>query len=219
MSSGAGDDTFEPEPRWHALIAILATAGLYVALPTELTHDLEPWMAGLVGVLLVPLVLSHQSGWHRVNHALGITLTTLLTAFMIGSLYLLVTNLSRMESSPVLLESAGALWLSNILIFALWYWRLDAGGPHKRDLRSRHTQGAFLFPQMTLPSLDGQRRWSPQFIDYLFLAFNTSTAFSPTDSPVLTRWGKLLMMVQSTISLAILVLLAARAVNIISPRM
>ena len=215
--SETADEAIEPEPRWHALIAILAAAGLYVALPDQLTHQPHFLMPGAVGLLLVPLVLSHQSGWHRVNHALGISVTTLLTAFMIGSLCLLVTNLPSMDSSPVLLESAGALWLSNILIFALWYWRLDAGGPYKRDLRSRHTQGAFLFPQMTLPS-DGRPRWSPQFVDYLFLAFNTSTAFSPTDTPVLTRWGKLLMMIQSTISLAILVLLAARAVNIITPR-
>jgi hypothetical protein len=104
-------------------------------------------------------------------------------------------------------------------VFALWYWRLDAGGPHGRDSRLRHAEGAFLFPQMTmLPEAKiaaGQQTWSPNFLDYLFLAFNTSTAFSPTDTPALTRWAKMLMMIQSMISLTVLALLAARAVNIL----
>ena len=215
--SAAGDDTIEPEPRWHALVAIIAAAGLDVALKAALTRDTELLVPGIVGALVVPLVLSRRAGRHRLNHALGIAVNVALTAFMIASLWLLVARLSDVKSGVDLLESAGALWITNILVFALWYWRLDAGGPHKRDLRARHTRGAFLFPQMTTGTPDGGR-WSPQFIDYLFLAFNTSTAFSPTDTPVMTRWGKLLMMIQSTISLAILVLLAARAVNIISPR-
>jgi len=117
------------------------------------------------------------------------------------------------------LKSAAALWLSNILVFASWYWRLDAGGPHKRAQRADHSRGAFLFPQMTMESerrhAAGFPEWSPNFIDYLFLAFNTSTAFSPTDVPVLSRWAKVLMMLQSIISLLVIALLAARAVNIL----
>jgi hypothetical protein len=109
--------------------------------------------------------------------------------------------------------------LTNILVFALWYWRLDAGGPLRRDSRVGHPDGAFLFPQMTMfPEAKiaaGQQTWSPNFLDYLFLAFCTSTAFSPTDTPALARWGKLLMMLQSMISLTVLALLAARAVNIL----
>jgi hypothetical protein len=95
---------------------------------------------------------------------------------------------------------------------------LDAGGPHARHLRGNHTEGDFLFPQMTLaPSSQKplEQSWSPGFVDYLFLAFNTSTAFSPTDSPVLSRWAKVAMMVQATISFATVALLAARAVNIL----
>jgi hypothetical protein len=96
---------------------------------------------------------------------------------------------------------------------------LDAGGPSQRDLRRSHTDGAFLFPQMTLdPELRkemGEDRWRPGFVDYLFLAFNTSTAFSPTDVPVLSRWAKTLMMIQASISLATIALLAARAVNVL----
>jgi hypothetical protein len=139
---------------------------------------------------------------------------------MIVSLILLIGALpSHRESPTALLVSATSLWITNILVFALWYWRLDAGGPHGRDSRLGHAEGAFLFPQMTmLPEVKaaaGQLTWSPNFLDYLFLAFNTSTAFSPTDTPALARWGKVLMMLQSIISLTVLALLAARAVNIL----
>jgi hypothetical protein len=151
---------------------------------------------------------------------LGFTVTALVTLEMIVSVVLLVSALpSHRESPTALLLSAASLWTANILVFALWYWRLDAGGPHGRDSRLRHVDGAFLFPQMTMlpdaKAAAGQETWAPNFIDYLFLAFNTSTAFSPTDTPVLARWGKVLMMLQSIISLTVLALLAARAVNIL----
>ena len=113
------------------------------------------------------------------------------------------------------------LWATNLLVFATWYWRLDSGGPNERERRDAHTRGAFLFPQMTfLPAggdatLAESERWRPGFVDYLFVAFNTSTAFSPTDVPVLSRWGKGAMMIQSIISFATVVVIAARAVNIL----
>lgn len=156
---------------------------------------------------------------------LGHLLTTIVTLDMVCSLYLLISALpSRRESPGDLLRSAVALWITNILVFASWYWRLDAGGPNARELSSARTgfgqtDGAFLFPQMTLPAETraamGEANWTPGFVDYLFLAFNTSTAFSPTDCPVLSRWAKLLMMIQSLISFTTVVLLAARAVNIL----
>jgi len=109
--------------------------------------------------------------------------------------------------------------VSNILIFASWYWRLDGGGPQQRALTRGHVDGAFLFPQMTMHPeariAAGEQEWQPNFVDYLFLAFNTSTAFSPTDVPVLSRWAKLLMMIQAMISLLVIALLAGRAVNIL----
>jgi hypothetical protein len=151
---------------------------------------------------------------------LGYLISGIITVAMIGSLILLVRALpTKRETPEELLSSAAALWVTNILVFALWYWRLDAGGPNRRDKQYEHTHGAFLFPQMTMTKQAkkeaGLQSWSPNFVDYLFLAFNTSTALSPTDVPVLSRWAKLLMMVQATISLAIVVLLAARAVNIL----
>jgi hypothetical protein len=134
---------------------------------------------------------------------------------MIWSLAMLIARLPSHRDSPqVLLHAAASLWIANVLIFASWYWRLDAGGPNERDLRGSHTEGAFLFPQM-LAAGKHKRIWAPGFVDYLFLAFNTSTAFSPTDVPVLSRWTKLLMMTQALISLASVVVIAARAVNIL----
>jgi hypothetical protein len=113
-----------------------------------------------------------------------------------------------------LLRSALVLWITNILVFALWYWKLDAGGPLGRDHSRYKIAGAFLFPQLS-SECEGYDRWSPQFLDYLFLAFNTSTAFSPTDTAVLSQWAKVATMLQSLISLSILVLLTARAVGIL----
>lgn len=125
----------------------------------------------------------------------------------------------RRASGVQLLLSTIAIWISNVLVFASWYWRLDAGGPHQRDMKPRHDRGAFLFAQMQMEpkskTAAGEERWSPNFVDYLFLAFHTSTAFSPTDAPVLSRWAKLLMMIQTSISLLILTFLAARAFDLL----
>jgi hypothetical protein len=210
----------EPEPRWQALIALLAVGGLELALPRELTIEPRWLFPVLVGVLVLPLVVSHHTGRHRLDSALGLAVLSIVTGGLVVSLVLLVRALpAHVETPGALLQSAAALWATNVLVFSLWYWRLDAGGPHRRDARAQHEEGSFLFPQLTmLPDVRSAfqaRRWRPQFLDYLFLAFNTSTAFSPTDTPVLTRWAKTLMMIQSVISLAVLALLAARAVNIL----
>src|SRR5262249_31560492 len=156
--------------------------------------------------LLVPAVISHRIGRHDLDRRLGFVVSSLLTIGLIASVILLVRALPLNRQSPVaLMRSAASLWCTNILVFALWYWRLDAGGPHNRGSRLTHSEGSFLFPQMTMtPDMKraaGQAMWLPGFIDYLFLAFNTSTAFSPTDTPPLTSWAKLLMIVQSIISL------------------
>jgi len=214
------DDRWDPEPRWPAIIAILAVAGLYTALPQYLVLGPKWIFIIIVVILLIPTVITHVKEYHALNRLLGFIVSGVVTVGMIASLVLLIAALpSHKESPSDLLVSASALWCTNVLVFALWYWRLDAGGPHGRDRRPGHNDGAFLFPQMTMPpeikEVAGEVYWSPNFVDYLFLAFNTSTAFSPTDVPVLARWAKLLMMLQSVISLTILVLLAARAVNIL----
>jgi len=205
----------EREPRWPAVLAILAVGGLNAALPEPLSFGPYWLLLAVVSVLLIPIVISHQIGRAQMNQVLGHLILATVTASMIYSLAMLIARLPAHADPPkTLLLSAAALWSANILVFASWYWRLDAGGPNARDLRAGHTEGAFLFPQMMLAGKQ-DRTWRPGFVDYLFLAFNTSTAFSPTDVPVLSRWAKLMMIVQSSISLMTVALIAARAVNIL----
>ena len=209
-----------PEPRWPAAVAVAAVAMLNMILPEPLSAGPFWLLLVIVGVLLIPLVLTHQIGSHDLNQTFGYILLGIVTAFLIFSVCELVLAMAQHRQTPAqLLAAAAALWASNILVFASWYWRLDGGGPHARFVRPGHTHGAFLFPQMTMDEAErrhsGFGEWRPGFVDYLFLAFNTSTAFSPTDVPVLSRWAKGMMMVQSIISLATIALLAARAVNIL----
>jgi hypothetical protein len=208
------------EPRWPAMLALLAVGGLRLALPESLSIGPDWLLITVVAVLMIPTEWARMRGLLHLCKVLGYVLTSIVTIDMVWSLGLLLAALPGHKQSPQdLLRSAAALWITNILVFASWYWRLDAGGPHAREQRGVHTDGAFLFPQMTLSpqrSRDMQEdSWSPGFVDYLFLAFNTSTAFSPTDSPVLSAWAKVLMMVQALISFATVALLAARAVNIL----
>ncbi len=207
------------EPRWPAVMALLALGGLHLALPESMTAGPDWLLLLLIGLLTASLVLARRLGRPELNQWLGYLTLALVTLDEIWSLYQLLSGLPTHRETPVqLLRSAAILWLSNILVFASWYWRLDGGGPNVRDLRDRHVDGAFLFPQMTLPgdqAASSRNGWRPGFVDYLFLAFNTSTAFSPTDVPVLSRWAKLLMMVQACIALATVIVLAARAINIL----
>jgi hypothetical protein len=203
------------EPRWPSILALLAASGLHFIIPAPLRFGQEWLLLVVVSVLLIPTVVAHRAGKMLLNRVLSHTVLSAVTASMVWSLVLLVRRLPQHLDPPQeLLRAAAALWVANVLVFASWYWRLDAGGPNQRDLRDAHTEGAFLFPQMITP-WESDKNWRPGFVDYLFLAFNTSTAFSPTDVPVLSRWAKLMMMVQACISLATVALLAARAVNIL----
>jgi hypothetical protein len=210
----------QEEPRWPVLVALVGASGLFYALPEALRVGPTWLIVVMVAACATPSVAFRKHCHHMVLLICGHAAVGIVTLAMIGSLGLLVSRLpSHKETPEQLLRAAAALWITNIVVFAAWYWRLDAGGPHQRDLRGSHTDGAFLFPQMTLPAdvreEMGEGDWSPHFVDYLFLAFNTSTAFSPTDVPVLSRWAKMLMMVQSAISLVTIALLAARAINIL----
>ena len=207
------------EPRWPALVALLAVGGLHLSLPPALTVGPSWLLLLVVGVLAVPTVIAHRTRRFKMNQIFGYLLSLVVTLAMLASLVLLVQALPQHKEAPVeLLRSAASIWVTNILVFASWYWRLDGGGPNARSLREVHSDGAFLFPQMTQHSgakNSAERGWRPGFVDYLFLAFNTSTALSPADTAVLSRWAKGLMMVQAMISLATIALLAARAVNIL----
>ncbi|MEO8025909.1 MAG: hypothetical protein ABI823_05530 [Bryobacteraceae bacterium] len=213
------------ELRWPGFVALLAVGGLHYALPSELTVGPDWILTALIVLFAIPKIISDRAGRQNLYRIFGHLTSGLVTADMIASLALLIWRLPKHEDSPQkLLLAASLLWTINVLVFASWYWRLDAGGPHGRDSLAEkaggfHADGAFLFPQMTMsPDLlkrMGEGRWRPGFVDYLFLAFNTSTAFSPTDVPVLSRWAKALMMVQSVISLTTIAIIAARAVNIL----
>ena len=175
------------EPRWPAMLALLAVGGLRLALPESLSVGPDWLLITVVGVLLIPTAWARQRGLDNLNKILGYLLASIAgrsTCLVTG----LLSGAALHGESPVdLLRSASALWITNILVFASWYWRLDAGGPRARELRGGHTDGAFLFPQMTLNQQEKrvlrEQSWSPGFVDYLFLAFNTSAAFSPTDTP------------------------------------
>jgi hypothetical protein len=209
------------EPRWPNRVAMLAVAGLYAALPPNMLGVGPRWLVPtVVASLLVPISITHRRGNRSLNELLAYILNAVVTAAMILSLALLIKLVTEHQVTPAqLLRSAALLWSANVLVFASWYWHLDGGGPHERALTRGHTDGAFLFPQMTMhpeaKTAAGEDEWEPHFVDYLFLAFNTSTAFSPTDVPVLSRWAKVLMMIQASISLVVIALLAGRAVNIL----
>ena len=210
----------EPEPRWPTAIAMISIGGLFYALPSAMSLGPDWLVLVLVAVLIVPAMFFHKRKMYHANQIFGYLAQGVVTLSLATSLVILVVRLPSHKDTPAeLLRAAAALWISNMLVFASWYWRLDAGGPNQRDLLRSHTDGAFLFPQMVLdPDLRkemGEDHWRPGFVDYLFLAFNTSTAFSPTDVPVLSRWAKVLMMLQSSISLTAIAILAARAVNIL----
>jgi hypothetical protein len=193
-----------------------------LALPRSLSFA-PPWALTPVNVvLLAAAIFCHRHGRQKLNSALSYTNLGLLTLELLYSLVTLVLALPGHKLvARNLLESAGIIWIANVIVFAAWYWRLDAGGPHARDQHNAHLKGAFLFPQMAVmePGTNGlsvaeAEGWRPGFVDYLALSFYTCTAFSPTDVPVLSRWAKLMMMVQAVISFGTVLILAARAVNI-----
>jgi len=208
------------EARWPASLAVLATVALYLTLPETLTIG-PRWLFPLLAlVLLVPLWvlaphrLADEPLWHRV---LAVALIALVNAANVASLALLVYALlhgSKAEGAALILN-AFQIWLTNVLVFGLWYWELDRSGPSAR-CRLDQDEPDFLFPQMQLARSDtSYAGWYPTFVDYLYVSFTNATAFSPTDTMPLTPWAKMLMAVQSLVSLLTVALVAARAVNIL----
>ena len=210
----------KPEPRWQALLAVVAIGAIYLALPRDLILGPIWLIPTLIVLLLVPTVVSHRSGKRSLNRALGILINGITTLALIGSVVLLVRALPSHREAPLeLLRSGGMLWLTNVIVFALWYWRLDGGGPTRRHEEKKFGSASFLFPQMQIPRDErGQfacAHWRPRFVDYLFVAFTQSSTFGPTDAPLLARWAKVLAMIQVFISLSIVILLISRAVGVL----
>ena len=214
------DHIDKPEPRWQAILALFAIGGIYLALPRDLVIGPIWFLPAVIVVLLVPTVVSHRVGRQSLNRTLGIIISGITTLALIGSVILLVRALpTHREPASQLLRSGGLLWLTNVIVFALWYWRLDGGGPSLRHKQKKFGSTSFLFPQMQIPHDERAQfeclRWRPHFIDYLFVAFTQSSTFGPTDAPLLARWAKILAMTQISISLTIVVLLISRAVGVL----
>jgi hypothetical protein len=203
------------------LLALLSVGGIELALPSWLNFAPFWVFPSIVFLLLIPTVVTHRTRHHRVNHFLGIVNTGVITLALVGSLFLLVGGVAlQKEKGMALLVSGAELWASNVLTFALWYWRLDGGGPNRRREQGRFGSRSFLFPQMQIEKSERgafgiEQQWMPDFLDYLFIAMMQSSTFGPTDAPVLARWAKALTMVQVLISLTIVVLLISHAVGAI----
>jgi hypothetical protein len=199
-------------PRWPAAVALLAVGVLYAVLSEGLTVGPRVFLLAFVAVVLVPLTTAHLRGSHRLARRISFGVIGFVTLAVIVSTVLLVSSaLSKGTSAPALLRDAALLWIINVATFSVWYWETDGGGPAQRR-REGHRSEDFLFPQMNLGG-GVAHGWSPGFLDYVFLAFNTSSAFSPTDTAFLSRRAKVLMMLQALLSLVILAVLVSRAVN------
>jgi len=206
------------EPFWQAQLAVLFALLLYLVLPGRLT--LGPrWLLPLFeGVLLLGLAVSTPYRHHTQSPArrrLSIGLIALVTAANFTALGLLVHLLLERNTAAGrdLIIAAGQIWLTNVAVFALWYWEVDCGGPHLRTKSEPQTPD-FLFPQMTVPELP-LGDWRPGFLDYLYVAFTNASAFSPTDAMPLSVRVKSLMLVEAIASFLTVGLIAARAVNIL----
>jgi hypothetical protein len=208
------------EPRWPVIVAIVAVYILQTVLPGRV-KPFPRWVPFLLLIgLIVPMVgltlTNAKARWLRVE-SIVIPLFFVLGGWaIVKSLGYLLFEMVRHSAEVTglqLLTSSIAVWVQNLLVFSVAYWRLDRGGPEARANRAS-TKPDWLFPQQGVPEYVPPD-WHPTFIDYLFLAFDTATAFSPTDAAPLTSRAKLLMMLESTISLVTIIAVGARAINIL----
>ena len=207
------------ESTWPVRIAVAAAVALQVAIPNR--YEIPPtWLLPTLGAMLgIGLSVAHPRRITRHSPQLrtvSIMLIAVISLANAGSAGRLITALLRgksHDSATTLLLTGGAIWLTNVIVFGMWYWNLDRGGPAARALALKSFPD-FLFPQMTMPDLS-PADWQPQFFDYLYLSFTNAAAFSPTDTLPLARWAKMAMMLQSIVSLGTVVLVVARAVNIL----
>jgi uncharacterized membrane protein len=205
------------EQRWWVALAILAAVILQTLLPDRFVVHPRYVLTAIELIALLALVVSHPERMSRRTRGVRIASQLLLALVAVSnavSLGLLVHRITTggKVGALELLIGGGEIWLTNTIVFALWYWEYDRGGPASRALGLADTPD-LLFPQMTDPKL--ALNWEPIVIDYLFVSYTNSTAFSPTDTLPLSRWVKVLFMVQSVISLVTVALIAARAVNIL----
>ncbi len=208
------------EPRWPAAVAIVVAIVLQVILPERVIQGLGPrWLIPVLeGVLLVALLVANPHRLGREESALrwlSLAMIAVITVANLAALAELIRALLAHSTAGgrTLVFASVPIWLTNVIVFGLWYWELDRGGVVAR-LQPTHRRPDFLFPQMSVPGVSPG--WAPQFIDYLYTSFTNATAFSPTDTMPLTPWSKLLMMLQSLASLLTVALVISRAVNILN---
>ena len=198
-------------PSVAALVGILLTGLLYLVFPPNVLIGPNWLLLVVEAVFVVPLLVDVLTVWNLSHMARRIFVLVPLgisTLALVSGVALLLLTLPTDTHPTNLLRSGALLWSFNILIFALWYWELDGGGPWKRHLSGHHAAD-FLFPQQA-----HGKSWAPHFLDYLFLAFTGATALSPADTNPLTKTAKALMMIEALLSFTIIGLLVARAVNI-----
>lgn len=209
------------ESRWPVALAILVTLAIVAELPERL-RLLPSWASYLVAfVVLAPVVAvaitAPKRTWlqaERIAVFLFFVAATSMTLANLANLLIAMIRRSSEIGGLQLLSSSIGVWITNVLMFALLYWQIDRGGPEVR-LNDATTKPDWLFPQETAPGKDVPDEWHPTFIDYLFLAYSTATAFSTTDTVPLTSRAKLLMMLESSFSLMTIVVVASRAINIL----
>jgi uncharacterized membrane protein len=218
-AEGVAEELGRRDPYWPAQVTVLVAILLSLDLPSKLTLH-PPWLLpGLEGLLLILLLAT--TPWdprreHPARRAGALALITLVSAANLLSLILLahyLINSTGHAGGRALVLSGSEIWITNVLIFALWYWEFDRGGPQGRRLPEMPAPD-FLFPQYTEDYL-GRWSWRPRYVDYLYTSFTNATAFSPTDTMPLSPWAKLAMLVQSLASLVTIGLVVARAVNIL----
>jgi hypothetical protein len=209
----------EGEDRLPVGLVIVAAIGLQVALPSHLMFKPRWLLPALEGALLLAMVIANPRRINRTSTLLRsasiglIALITLANGWSSGQLvYGLVQGTEGQAAAPLLISGA-SIYLTNIIVFALWYWDWDRGGPVARAQAVRQYPD-FLFAQMTQNHL-APPDWVPTFLDYFYLSFTNATAFSPTDTLPLARWAKMLMLLQSSVALTTVALVVSRAVNIL----
>jgi len=203
-------------------LAVAACGAMRFMLPADLrVGDISTWgIVALLVVLLAALMIGdpgridRQKTWLRVLTDILITLITVVNAISAFRLVVAIVNTDPFtKNAKILLAAGAAVWLTNVITFALWYWDLDRGGAAARA-RGTSARPAFIFPEM-LNQEFVEPGWSPTFVDYFHLSFSTATAFSPTDVSAVKKWAKLVMISESAISLVVAILVVARAVNIL----
>jgi hypothetical protein len=211
-------ETTLAEPRWPPMLAIIAVLFLLEVLPQRI-RLLPAWAPYVISIAaiapMVAVTLAPASArWANIERAIVLLFVAIATALtVVGLANLIRMTVSHPEISGIrLLTSSIAVWGTNVLMFSLLYWQIDRGGPTTRA-GNVNIKPDWLFPQEGAPE-DVPPGWRLSYVDYLFLGYSTATAFSPTDALPLTSRAKMLMMLESTISLLTIVIVGARAINI-----